>query len=89
MKKLRIIGVVFVLITIGIGIVYAQSNEPERNIRWEYHSELISGTGVTTGLSDMNAGSLQSIKRLGEQGWELVTTAGYASQILIFKRKLP
>jgi len=83
MKK-RIIFLVMLVCLLAFAAVlaFAQNNP---NVRWEYSSIIIYEGNRSASNKDI----IEQANRLGEKGWELVTTFEGSSRGLLFKRRLP
>ena len=76
MNKKIIIGVLVVCLLAFVAVMAFSQNSP--SVRWEY---------TTLMLRPDDSRFIQEMNRLGQEGWELVSTPHFGSQI--FKRRLP
>jgi len=83
MNKRIIFLVMLVCLLAFVAVLAFAQNNP--NVRWEYTSIVIYDNGRAANTQAI----LEGANRLGEKGWELVTTFEGNSRGLIFKRRVP
>jgi len=76
----KMVLTVFLVLAVGIAIVYAQTNVPQTAVRWEYTLLDIRG------MSD--SAVIQRANELGAQGWEHAEGIPGTNNRMLFKRRL-